>query len=639
MLPDVLTRVINALTGSPTTRILILDDVHKLGRGPALASIAWFLEHCPSRLRVVLATRSEVGLPVAAMRARGWLTELRASDLRFTATEAQDWLVTRLGLELDLDDVANLVRRTEGWPAGLYLAALAVSGSPDPHGLVQRFDASNRHVVDYLVEEVLGTFDPEDQRFMLLTSVLDELCGPLCDAVLERTGSQETLASLSKANLFLVPVEDAPACYRFHPVFRQILTVERERRYPGVAGSLHARAAAWSLQQGAIPEAISHTRATGDLEVAADLVATYWPVYGNSGRIHTALGWIEEFPIPILHGDVRLLLAKAWLLSLCGDRDGSLEVIAALEAQSTLDLDRGPLPDGFSTARASLATLRAAFPWGDVGVQLPRSLAAAELVPPGSPWRGVVCWTSAAAHFFQGMNAEADWWFEQAHLEGVAAGHWIVAVSGLAYRSAIAGQAGNTLLQRGLANQARDLAAERGLEKINGEVHMALGRVAADSGDDAAALAHFEQGVGVYRIWGQPIESANALLTLATANLRIGDLDAARERLDEAQDLLDTSPDPGILAPRLAAAERDLASGPLPRAQALRGQALTEREVAVLRALAGAESERQIADALFVSFHTLHTHVRSIYRKLGVSTRSQAVSQARARGLMPADLT
>ena len=186
----------------------------------------------PATLQLVLSTRADPALPLGALRAHGQLLELRADDLRFTAPEAHEFLNDRLGLGLAAADVDLLVTRTEGWPAGIYLAALSLAGKPDKAGLVRAFDGTSAHVVDFLSSEVLGAYEPELQAFMLRTSVLERLCVPLCDAVLDGSGSAAALESLARSNLFLIPLDDQRRWFRFHHLFAQLLRVELERREP-----------------------------------------------------------------------------------------------------------------------------------------------------------------------------------------------------------------------------------------------------------------------------------------------------------------------------------------------------------------------------------------------------------------------
>jgi ATP/maltotriose-dependent transcriptional regulator MalT len=258
----VVPELINALAAFGPAA-LVLDDFHELTSGPARDSLAWFIDRVPSTFQLVIATRSEPGLPLGGLRARGQLLELRAAELGFDATEAAALLNDLLGLGLEREQVEALVERTEGWPAGIYLAALSLQAAPDRSEFVSRFSGGHRHVVDFLVDEVLNHHDPDVQTLMLRSSILGRMCGPLCDAVLEKEGSAERLRKLARTNLFVIPLDDRGEWYRFHQLFAQLLRVELEHRDPGLAPTLHRRAHAWHREHGAAAEAGEHALAAG----------------------------------------------------------------------------------------------------------------------------------------------------------------------------------------------------------------------------------------------------------------------------------------------------------------------------------------------------------------------------------------
>ena len=354
----------------------------------------------PATVQLVLSTRVDPALPLGALRARGQLLELRADELRFTAAEAHEFLNARLGLGLGAEDVELLVARTEGWPAGIYLAALSLAGKPDKAGLVRAFDGTSAHVVDFLSSEVLGAYEPELQAFMLRTSVLERLCVELCDAVLGEPVSAEALESLARTNLFLLPLDDQRRWFRFHHLFAQLLRVELERREPELVPELHRRAYAWHTESGTTEEAIHHAMAAGAFAEAGDLIAGTWVYYVNGGRTSSVREWLLSFPDEVLGGDRRLLLVAAWVAALRGNERGmrwALERFRALGGA-----DEGPLPDGFASLESSVSVLTAAFAWGDVGAVLEVGARSAELEGPESPWRPVVTWSLGWAHYCNG---------------------------------------------------------------------------------------------------------------------------------------------------------------------------------------------------------------------------------------------
>ena len=623
----VLPRLVNEVDGQGEIT-LILDDFHRISSEPALASVRWFIEHAPPGFHVVIATRTEPSLPVASLRAHGELVELRAADLRFTHQEADAFLNGRLGLDLSAEDIESLVEKTEGWPAGLYLAALSLQATADRHAFVRTFSGSNRHVVDFLVTEVLEGHTLPAQALMLQTSILERLTGPLCDAVMDQDDSEEMLEELLRSNLFLVPLDDESGSYRFHHVFAQLLRVELERREPGLAPELHRRAYSWHRDHGTTGEAIQHAVAAEAYAEAVELIETFWIKYANTWRYDTVLGWLRQLPDEVLNSEAHLLLIQAWVLSLSARQDEAARAVAAAERLG--DLDTGPLRDGFSSARASLTMLRAGFPWGDVGAQLESARRAAELEGPGSPWRPLACWAVGVALYFEGKRDEADEWFAESAALAPASAQWLSGTSSLAYRSLIAGDRGGVDEQRTLAESAAQFARAHGTEEAVGTVPWAVGTSLAARGRPEEGLSLIEHGVALARTFGQPIQVAHALLGQALVLRALGEHKAATVAITDARSVLEQCPDPGILAETLSSLERPAKIRRDPSGD----YELTRRELGVLQLLRSDLSERDIGRELYVSHYTVHSHVRSIYRKLAVSSRSDALERSRELGLL-----
>jgi LuxR family maltose regulon positive regulatory protein len=617
----VLPRLVNALAEQGEAA-LVLDDYHRLSGAAARATVEWFVEHLPATLQLVLATRADPALPLGTLRAHGQLLELRADDLRFTHAEADEFLNGRLGLELADADVELLVARTEGWPAGIYLAALSLTDSDDRHALVAAFDGTSAHVVDFLSSEVLARYDDELQDFMLRTSVLERLCAELCDAVLGRRVSAAALTSLARSNLFLLPLDDRRRWFRFHHLFAQILRVELERREPGATAELHRRAYEWHSASGTTDEAIRHAVAAGEHRAAGRLITEIWIDHANAGRTSSVLDWLERIPDRVVAGDRRLLLARAWVSALDGREADMRADVARVRALG--GLDDGPLPDGFVSLESSVELLGAAFAWGDVGSTLAHARRAAELEGPDSPWRPVVTWSRGWAHYCGGDLDAADRWLRETAELAPACDQWIVGVAAIADRSLIAGMRGRHDEQLRLATEAVATAGEHGLldAREDGEVHTAHGVALAAHGRLDEALPALEHGVFLRRLWAQPLDLADGLIALASAVAAAGDGERAAALFDEAAAVLARCPDAGVLPERLAAARRAAPDGEL-----------SERELTVLRLLGSGLSEREIGRELYVSFNTVHSHVKSVYRKLGVSSRAEAVARARERGL------
>jgi LuxR family maltose regulon positive regulatory protein len=619
-----LPELVNALTAVGEVS-LVLDDFHRVSSGSVRESVAWFVDHVPSTFRLVLATRSEPALPLGALRAHGALLELRADELGFTPAEAGMLLNDRLELGLESEYVDDLVDRTEGWPTGLYLAALSVRGAEDRRAFASTFGGGSRHVVDFLVDEVLEAHDPATQALMLRCSILERLSGPLCDAVLEQEGSGRLLSALSRTNLFLMPLDDRGEWYRFHHLFAQLVRVELEHREPGLTPTLHRRAYAWHRENGPVDAAIEHALAAGAFAEAGELIAAGWIHYVNLSRFSTVLAWLERFPQEVLRADAMLLVVKAWIHAICGEREASLEAVARVD-----QLDRvngGPLPDGFSSLEASLVTLGALFPWGDTHAGLESARRAAELEGHGSAWRPAVCLALGAGLYYTGDFEEADGWLAESAELATTREQWLIAACALALGSLVAGELGRVDEQALLADQAMQLARERGAEE--GEVFVAVGASLAARGKPDEALPPLERGLEVQRSRGHPRPLADVLMRHAAVLRALDQHEAAVEAIAEARVMVESCPDPGFLTARLEALEGPPRAVPRPRAARL-----SERELVILRMLRGSLSERDIGRELYLSHNTIHSHTRSIYRKLGVSSRAEALQRAVALGLL-----
>jgi ATP/maltotriose-dependent transcriptional regulator MalT len=621
----ILPRLVNELAGQGDLA-LVLDDFHALSSGVSRDSVAWLITHAPENLQIVVSSRTEPAMPLAALRAHGALSEVRADELAFTPEEADALLNGHLELDLTGADIAELVRRTQGWSAGLYLAALSLQTAPDRHDFVERFGGTNRHVIDYLASEVLGAHDPSMQDLMLRSSVLGRLSGSLCDAVVDREGSARDLLTLSRTNLFLTPLDDEGEWYRFHPLFSQLLRVDLEQREPGLAPRLHARAADWFRKHGLVEEAVEHTLASKDFATGSQLISESWNRFAQTNRIATVLVWLRRIPADVGTHDAGFQVARAWVLALAGRREESQQVLVAVQQMG--GLDRGPLPDGFASVESSMTTLLGVWPpRGDIAAGIKYSMRAAELEGTQSRWRPAVCWAVGRSLYLRGELDEADRWLAEAAELAPRHGRWLAAATAMAYRSLMLGDAGRSDEQSLLAEQAEALAREKGIEDFDGSVFIARGMSLAAQGRHDEAKRATARGVADARRLHAPLHLGVALVNQAAALRMAEDHASAEAAIAEARTVLDACADPGVLRERLERVAK-LA----PRQRQANGE-LSDREIGVLRMLAGSLSEREIARELYLSRNTVHTHTRSIYNKLGVSSRSNAVRKARAMGL------
>ena len=278
--------------------LLVLDDYHLVGSQPVHDSLGFLLQHLPPALHPVLASRADPPLPLARLRARGQLAELRAAELRFTADEAAAMLREAVGDDLPDAAVAALGARTEGWAAGLQLAALSLHGHDDAAAFVAAFTGSHRYVLDYLAEEVLEGQDKQVRMFLLETSVLDRLSGPLCDAVTGREGSQALLEQAERAGLFLIPLDEVRGWWRYHHLFADLLQARLQEEQPGRVATLHRRAAAWYAGCGLADPAISHAVAAGEMLWAARIIEQHFDmVYNIRGEAASIHRWLSALPL------------------------------------------------------------------------------------------------------------------------------------------------------------------------------------------------------------------------------------------------------------------------------------------------------------------------------------------------------
>jgi LuxR family maltose regulon positive regulatory protein len=269
----VLTPLLNEISAVPDPFMLVLDDYHEVDARPVDEALAFLLEHLPPQLHLVITTREDPNLPLARLRVRGQLTELRAADLRFTVEETAVFLNQIMGLNLSATDIAALEARTEGWIAGLQMAALSMRGQEDVSGFIRSFTGSHRFVLDYLVEEVLQQQPDNVQEFLLKTAVLNQLTGPLCDALTGDANGQDILESLERANLFLVPLDNERHWYRYHHLFADLLRQQlRQSTEESDVAALHVRASAWFEANGRELEAFQHAAAANDVARAARLI-------------------------------------------------------------------------------------------------------------------------------------------------------------------------------------------------------------------------------------------------------------------------------------------------------------------------------------------------------------------------------
>jgi LuxR family maltose regulon positive regulatory protein len=617
----VLPLLVNDLARLDEPVVLVLDDLHVIAADQLLRSLAFLVDRAPAMLHVAVTTRADPPLPLARLRARGELVEVRAADLRFNDVEATAML-GGLGLDLVAGEMAELQLRTEGWAAGLQLAGLSLRSRPATADRVAVLRGDAAHIVDYLTEEVLDAQAPEIRDFLMRTSVLDRMTGDLCDALVDGGGSADRLDALDAANLFLVALDPAREWFRYHHLFCDVLRRRLRREAPGLETALHRRAAAWLAEHRMAGDAIRHALA-GDAEHAAGLIGAHWRAFFNRGELATVSDWLARLPRDVVDADARLWLAKAWIAL---DR-GRLEEVSALLAFA----DDG----GSEEHRAWAAVLRAvhAFKAGDVATAGALVRDARASVPrPDDFWRAVAAVIAGAVAYWGGGDAQRE--LQEALSTAAADGNQLGQLYALGYLSRACGEAGDAAAAAARLAEADALLDEDpALSEHFVALTVELARSARPARGPHArrlALRDAERALELARRGAGRLEVAECLRAVAQAAERVGDARAARRALAEAREFAAACPDPARLAERLRLTAAGISED---HGLELR-EPLSERELGVLRLLPSGLSQRQIGAELFVSVNTVKSHVKSIFRKLRVGSRDEAVSRARELGLL-----
>jgi len=622
--------LLNELEALGTEVVLVLDDIHWISNPECLRSLSLFLDMQPSNITIALSSRSDPELPIGRMRVRADLMELRATDLSFSLAEAERFLNDVLRLGLSQGAVRMLWTHTEGWPAGLSLAYLSMRDVRDREAFVADFRGSSRHVVDYLTEVVVNAQDDRIRDFLLRTSILDRMCGPLCDAVLGTESSAELLEQLEHANLFLVPLDDHREWYRYHRLFRELLSDELQRREPSRVSELHRRASRWLSGAGHVDDAIRHSLAGGDTEAATILVSENYLRTLEWGGITTIASWLAAFPRREVIADARLSVVDAWVKSFQNRyEEADLAMENAMRAHY-----EGPLPDGASSVEASASLLRASVPRGDVGEMLRAARTAFDLEGDSrSMWQVTTHVQLGWALLLSGQNEQAKALLERAAMQAPMTEQWLNAFGA---RSLLAW----TGLHEDRVAEAERLALAA-IRIIEGHGfagtapaawgYATLGAVRARQGRIDEADDLLTRSIGRMRAESPPLLLAKALLAHAPVQRARGLSLEARASLEEARSIVETSSDPGIVGEHLERVAKALTPG----YRRVSGEgSLTERELEVLQLLEKGMSRREIAHMLYLSLNTVRSHTKSIYRKLGAMSRAEAIQRAHEDGIL-----
>jgi LuxR family maltose regulon positive regulatory protein len=567
----VLTSLLNDLATLPHPTLLVLDDYHVVRAPTVHGAVEFLLNHLPPTMHLAIATREDPPLPLPRLRASGQMIEMRAADLSFNVEEAATFLGVGMGLRLTEQQVAALVDRTEGWVAGLQLAGLALRDRPDPAAFVAAFTGGHRLVVDYLMAEVLERQPAPVRQFLLVTSVLDRLCAPLCDALQARDSesagasspafnSQQVLEELEGANLFLVPLDDDRIWYRYHHLFADALRGRLAREAgPGAAAVLHRQASVWFGRQGLLPEAITHALAAGAVEEAATWLEALMPSMFVTMSVHQALAdWLSALPPPLVRSRPLLCLTQAWLLIHRVELEAAAAwVEAAAQAlppvHNSHDDAARRARGAVAATRAYLATVGLAGVSKDVDVLAEQALA--DLAPDDSTFRGAAFLSLGQATLALGKLDRAERAFTEAAMVSRAGG--LVHGAVVAALQQVNVQRLRGVRRRALATGSATLAwaAEHYELPSLGRLRTVMADLLLDANDVAGALPLAVEGLRAPREYGNPPPLVLlASLPLVRLRLAEGDAAAAAAVLTDLRPLVQHVPF-AVLAPLVDAAE------------------------------------------------------------------------------------
>ncbi len=554
----ILTTLLNDITTIPDSFVLVLDDYHVIDSQPVDQALVFLVEHLPPQMHLVIATREDPHLPLARLRARGQLTELRAADLRFSPAEAANFLNQVMGLNLSEKEIVALETRTEGWIAGLQLAALSMRGQQDVPGFIQAFAGDHRYIVDYLVAEVLQRQPEPVRSFLLQTAILDRLNGSLCDAVTTLEGGSARLEALQRGNFFVIPLDDKRNWYRYHHLFAEVLHIHLMAEQPDQVSTLHRRASEWYEHNGSAADAIRHALAAEDFARAADLIELVMPTMNRSRQFATLLGWLKALPdglvrvrpvlstwyasVSMSSGELggvepRLRDAERWL-DTTADRHARPETPAAgMVVVDEAEFHR--LPGMIALIRAGQALAR-----GDMPETVKNARRVLDLAPEddllmlggAASQLGLAAWTSGDLETARRMTAEGT---ENVRL----AGYISSAIGGSIVLADI--QIAQGRLHEAMTTYERGLqwATEPGAPVLQGaaDIYVGMSALQREHNDLKTATQHLLTSQALGELAGLQQNPYRWCAAMARIREAQGDLDGALDLLDQAERLYDAN--------------------------------------------------------------------------------------------------
>ena len=632
-----LSTFLNALTACRSEYALVIDDYYVL-RDPLIhQGVEFLLTYLPPSLRLLIASREDPPLPLARMRARGDLIEVRVADLRCTSDEGVALLEGVAGQSpVSTQGGLRLVERTEGWPAGLHLAGLSMRGSQAPDLLAEDPHGDGRHILDYFDAEVLPLLSPQQSELLVACSTLERLSGPLCDAVLETKDADDVLADLERAGLFVSSL--GGGWYRCHDLFRQVLRREL-RELDQSRTVVLVKAADWFLSEGRLEEAIEHRLAAGDEPGTLELLLTAERWFLDRGASSALLRLGERLAKAI--ADPRLFLCLAVAAGESGQEERCAYWLKA--AEPLITASARPLP-GWKTLRGRADTVWSTFPAaGDAEAALRYSRRAVDLEDDPSLWGYFLARQSlggallGAGRMSEGVHVLWDCWQSPARRDLPS----LLLLQAAGQLAAVLVEAGDLEGARRTVQEVRPVAAAAaeawglGAAAALAGLQLAEGRLIAST-DPVAAVPALEKAVDLAESWGWATVLLAALTSLAAAQWAAGDRSAARLAIRRASDVAESGEARPAVVQQLESLQARIGRGTVQaaRAEGSLYEELTERELAILRALRGPLTAREIGGELYLSVNTVKGYAKSLYRKLGVVSRPDAVRRGQELGLI-----
>lgn len=625
--------LLNELQSCTERYVLVLDDYHVLANPDLNESVEFLLAYLPPTLHLVLSARADPPLPLPRLRARGELTEIRMTDLGFSPAEAGALITSVAAVDLDAPTAELLQERTEGWAAGLQLTGLTLRGRSEPAAAVAEIRGDDRHILDFFSAEVLDRLTPDQRDLLVSASVLERLSGPLCDAALDRTGTAGALSDLDRANLFVVPLDQHRVWYRCHRLFRDALRVQLDR---GTAAAILSRAADWFVEQGLVEDAISLEIEAGDTRRAMELIKTATPWFlehGAANIMHLA----GRLPPQVVRSDPTLCGSLAWAAALAGQFH---RIGPWLDAAETPSVEDAAPPYGWSSLRGCVSTLRsvqllATSPGPDSitvaergvrlesdptlsGYVLARHVLGTSYLADGRPELAIPVLDDAR------QRARDPRFPPMLGLQAACS------LALALYRTGRYAAAGRVCEECAPAVRVVEAAwgdaAALGIARLQ----MVQGRLALLAGDLENADRLTSRAVTLSKVWGLPSQVVLALTATAEVKLALGELPAARTSVAEAREVVSSEPIWPFVAQELDEVDTRIGRGAMRAARPSGSpvEELTDRELTLLRMLSGTANQREIGAALYLSINTVKGYAKSLYRKLDVSTRQEAVQRA-----------